>query len=88
VPGYAELLRRPPKAPKEFVYLMEWYDLLRRRNPRGMTYEPIEWRNIESFKNLFGLDLDAFDSDMLGKIDDIWLSVANENAKKPAANTP
>lgn len=72
VKSFQEALERDVDPPEELAHVVTWYKRLRKRNGRGWNFEPIPFSEIESFKNLTGVDLTPFDLDMLEMLDDIW----------------
>lgn len=58
--------------PERFAYLLFWYDELRGRAIRGMGIEPIQYTEIIAYRDIFSLDMDEFDVEMLCRLDIEW----------------
>lgn len=59
----------------QFEHLTIWHRDIRRRQQRGQHFEPIELQAIltyEHFLAKLGIEMTAFDWDMIFRIDDIW----------------
>ena len=72
---------KPKTAPEQSVildhplgHLVDWYERLRRQNPRGLDLNPIAYSEIWAFRDLYDHEMDAFDIDTLEKLDAVWLN--------------
>lgn len=78
VPGFSlEEAERPREdaIDDEFEHLMTWYADIRNRQARGQKWEPIELQAIlayEHFLSKLGIQMTAFDWDMLFRLDAVW----------------
>ncbi len=64
--------RRQKDPPPELAYLAVWYEELRAGMPRGMHHEPLSHAEIYAYRELYGLEMDAFDIETLRVVDTIW----------------
>lgn len=55
------------------AYLLDWYMLLRSGVPAGFGHQPASWQDIQALDRVFDLELDAFDTETLRRLDVIWL---------------
>lgn len=54
---------------------MAWYGDIRNRAPRGMHFEPVMLQEILAYEHFLakvGLEMTAFDWDMIFRLDAIW----------------
>lgn len=65
---------RRPKAPKEFAYILRWYDDIRAGQEAAMGHNRLSHQEIIAYRDLYGFDMDPFDLDTLRRLDDVWLS--------------
>lgn len=70
----AQKARRRPRPPEDLKYLLRWYDDIRTGQSAGMSHNPISHQEIWSYRELYGMDMDAFDVDTLRRLDALWLS--------------
>lgn len=65
------------------AYLLVWYRELRAQTPAAFGAQPVEYAAIAAFRDLYGLDLDAFDVETLIHLDWAW---RKSRAKHDEAN--
>lgn len=70
-----ERAEEPVVLDREFQHLLVWYMDLRARTVRGFHTEPIQFSEIEAYGRIYKLDIEAFEVEMLCKVDGIWLDV-------------
>lgn len=55
---------------------------LRSANPAGFGHQALTYSEIRAFRDLYGLDLDAFDTDTLRRLDALWLRLRPKQDSK------
>lgn len=74
-------VRRTEWRDHPLAYLLGWYRELRAQTPAALSVQPIEYAAILAFRDLYGLDLDAFDLDTLIHLDWAWRKSRAEHDK-------
>jgi hypothetical protein len=87
VKGYV-LDDKPPEEDllEEMAHLMVWYTDIRNRQSFGYRFEPISIeavRGYEVWLGKMGLELSAFDEEMLWRLDAVWM----DSQPDPQGNT-
>ena len=77
--------RRGKPNDHELWYLVEWYLELRSANPVGFGHGPIAYSEIIAFRDLYGLDIDAFDTDTLRRLDTLWLKLRPKDESRSSS---
>lgn len=78
-PGYSlEEAEKPRESDldDEFEHYMIWYGDIRNRQHRGQKYEPISLeaiRTYEHFLSKLGIEMSAFDWEMMFRLDQEWM---------------
>lgn len=66
----------------ELAYLILWYEELRAANQRDFgTPLPISFSEIQAYRDLFHVDMDAFDIETLRRLDVVWLNSQPKQSK-------
>lgn len=71
--------KRPPssvprrrKPPEELAYLIEWYEMCRGGQSRGMEVEPLSHQEIVAFAIGHQIILESFETRILRQLDGPW----------------
>ena len=64
---------RKVKPPPDLAYLLGWYNDIRAGQSSGMSHNPLSHTEILAYRDLFDMDMDAFDVDTLRRLDALWL---------------
>jgi hypothetical protein len=79
--------RAPPRGNRigighELAYLLLWYEELRAANQRDFgTPLPISFSEIQAYRELYELEMDAFDIETLRRLDVVWLNSQPKQSK-------
>lgn len=60
---------------------MTWYDDIRARALRGQYLEPITWSEVMAYRQFLamsGVQMEAFDCEMLCRLDSAWMGAQPE----------
>lgn len=83
---YAAQLKLPP-FPEELAYLWQYYRRLRgRKGGNGFSVSPIEWPDIQAFRDMTRKRIDPWEVEALEDIDDVFLKV--RTGSKPVDDRP
>lgn len=71
-------VRKKKAAPKQvqvnhrWSYVVFWYEEIRRHTPAGFGIGPIEFEAIRAYRDLFQIDMEPFEVELLMKLDLVW----------------
>lgn len=64
-------------------YLVFWYEEIRRHTPRSFGLELIQFTAIAAYRDLFEIDMEPWEVDLLMKLDLVWMDSVPKEAPKP-----
>jgi hypothetical protein len=76
-------------AHEEFGHLIVWHMDIRNRQSRGQKFEPISLEAMEVYETRFlaklGIEMTAFDWEMIWRIDSVWMDAVPKSPEEQAA---
>lgn len=66
----------------DLLYLLTWYEEIRRANQVGLGVNPIPFTEILAYMTLYRIDWDGFDVETLRELDDVWVKCLPKHEPK------